>query len=286
MTLLCGACFSPSDAAALDEEEMGTSGGVQPEAGDSSGNGATTSAMTNSGGASTTSPEDPIDTTGDLDPEPGSSSGEMQVDDETGGEGTTGDITGAETSTGGEESGGESSESGGEVPCVNNADCGGEAICRDALCRDAEFLGHPEAFDNLGGLDGFLWGFPVEVYEAGWLTDLGFIANGSGGSVQLSLYSDASEAPFLRLATTEPVTGYIAGTHELPVEEQYLEPGTYWLMASAANPTRLAVDLNNGQVNFPVQGIIRDFSEGHPNAIAAPNAFVNFRPNFFMRLWQ
>lgn len=285
-TLLCGACFSPSDTLPGDPDAMASSGGAEPESEPDASNGVTTSAASGGDQGSSTGQPDPGGTTGGTEPEGGSSSGDAPAAEESGDEGTTGDLTGAESSTGYEDMGGESSESGDLTACLNNADCAGEAICRDAICRDADFLGHAEPFDDIGGLDGFLWGFPVELDEGGWLTDLGFIANGNGGSVQLSVYSDSSGAPFLRLATTDPVTGYIAGTHELPVEEQYLDAGTYWLMASAANPTRLAIDINNGQVNFPVSGIIRDFSLGHPNAIPEPNAFVNFRPNFFMRVWR
>lgn len=161
--------------------------------------------------------------------------------------------------------------------------CSDEGTCTLDGCLEPRLLGHDEAFDDLGGLDGFLWGFPIELETQATLTHLAFIAGGAGGNVQLSLYTDADGSPLTRIVTSAPVENYAIGRHEVAVPSQTLEPGVYWLMATATDPTRIAMDINNGVVNFAVQGIERDYVDGHPNTLLTPIAFVNFRPNFYAR---
>ncbi len=286
LPLLVTACFSP-DGEDPPLETVGSTGDTEtPEP-----TGTSTPLPVDPSG-DTTGGEVPLPTdteSGEVGGSSGESGGSTGIGDDTDGGTDTG-------STGDEETGAESSsETGTQIECVLGTDldclecgdaCIDEATCHPEGCLASNALGHPDPFDNLGGLDGFLWGFPIDVTSASRLTHLGFIANGQGGSVQLSLYSDAAGTPFARLVTADAVVGYTSGTHELEVDETELEPGVYWLMATATNPTRLAVDLNNGQVNFPVQGIIHDFADGHPNVVVEPIGFVNFRPNFYMRVLQ
>lgn len=274
LTLLWAGCFAPDD---MDVQ----SGSVAQDE--------TTGTVPEPPGASTSSEPVPEmdETTGGPDDDGSSTDGESPPDAGT----TTGIDEGTSSSSGevpGDESTGEETcELGTPTDCLACGDaCSAEGTCTTDGCLEPITLGHADAFDGLGGLDGFLWGFPVELDAPATLTHLAFIAGGPGGDIQLSLYADAAGAPGARLVTAPPVFDYGVGAFEQAVPAQPLAAGTYWIMATVTNPTRIAIDINGGMVNFGVQGIERDFADGHPDVIANPIAFVNFRPNFYLRLEQ
>lgn len=238
-----------------------------------------------SSGTTTTGTTGGDDTTGGDSAMQTSSSGTADDESSTGDEpGSTGSSSGGGTEGG---STGDACELGTQTDCLACGEaCSAEGECTPQGCLEPITLGHPDAFDGLGGLDGFIWGFPVELDADATLTHLGFIAGGSGGHVELSVYSDAAGSPSTRITTAAPALGYSPGTHELPVPPQLLEAGTYWIMASASGPTRIAIDINGGAVNFPLQGRPHVFGDGHPDTLDDVSEFVNFRPNFYMRLEQ
>jgi hypothetical protein len=278
LCIALGGCFSPDETAAESPAaNAATSGGVD-DAGESGTSGDGVDSANDEPADETTGGRDDLGSTG---AELGESSTSAGVDD--GADSSTGAIDDpADAGTTGE-----ACELGTPTDCLACGDaCSPDGACTPEGCLEPLTLGHAEAFDNLGGLDGFLWGFPVELDAPATLTHVAFIAGGAGGNVQLSVYSDASGAPSDRLVTAPPAFGYAPGVHEIEVPPEELAAGTYWIMATATNPTRLAVDLNGGSVNFAVQGIIHEFAQGHPNVIDDPVAFVNFRPNFYLRLEQ
>lgn len=271
LTTLVLGCFSPDPAATSDDTAGSTSQALDDESGpglESTGAGPGPGDGTTTGvGDSTGDPPDPSETG-----EPGDGS-------------TTGDEMG---STDEGSSTGEACELGTNTDCLACGDaCSPEGECSPGEgCLEPLVLGHDQPFGDLGGLDGFLWGFPVELTTPATLTHLAFIANGVGGNVQLSLYEDAGGSPSTRLVTAPPVEGYAPGVNEIEVPSQDLAAGTYWIMATATNPTRIGMDLNGGAVNFAVQGIIHDYAAGHPDLIVDPVPFVNYRPNFYARFVQ
>ena len=272
--LLTTGCFAPDDASQASAQSTGeaSTGGVDDAE-------SPPNAESSTGSSTGDAPEDDMSTSTTAAPgSQGESSTGAFVDDGSS-SGDAEDPTDAGTSTG------EACELGTATDCLACGDaCSPEGTCTAGGCLEPQTLGHDEAFDDLGGLDGFLWGFPIDLESEATLTHLAFIAGGAGGDVQLSLYTDEAGAPSSRIVTAAPVFAYGPGVHEVAVPSQALEPGTYWIMATATDPTRIAFDLNNGAVNFGVQGIEREFAQGHPAFIEAPNSFVNFRPNFYIRV--
>jgi hypothetical protein len=147
-------------------------------------------------------------------------------------------------------------------------------------------LGFTEELGNIGGISGFLYGFPVEVEADGYLTHFGFVAAGDGAGIQMALYSDLNGTPYQVVAESEMLPSYAAGPYELATDEIELPAGTYWLVATLGYPRRISADLNGGQVNFPVSGITHEFGDPLPQIMEDPTAFVNFRPAFFVGVLQ
>ena len=212
----------------------------------------------------------------------------IDTDDDGGESGETGESgESGETGETGETDDGSSSTDTGEVceeplgteeNCLDCGDaCAAGDLCTPDGCATPTAVGFDEPFTGTGGYPNRLWGFPVDL-QAGWVTELDFHATGTGGDIQLALYTEGGDY----VVASDVLEDYGPGTHVLPVESTWVEAGTYLLMARNSPPSHVGQNFDPDVLPyFELTAIDLAFEAELPEQLGTTLTF----PSYEMNLW-
>jgi hypothetical protein len=260
LAALLPACFEPASVGAeggaegSDSEAVAETDAVEPDDDDGAATGADAADGEESDGAETEGDDADGDETEDGETEGG----------ETEGGDTTGDV--CEEPLGTEEN------------CLDCGDaCDAGDLCTPGGCATPTTVGFDEPFAGTSGYPNRLWGFPVSLDE-GWVSELDFHATGTGGDIQLALYT--ADGAFV--AASDVLEDYGLGTHALPVEPTWVDAGSYLLMARNTTPVHVGQNFDPTlPPSFTITAIDIDFDAELPDQLENTLTF----PSYEMNLW-